>query len=280
MGAIFSTRNWLDEAGVTFSVTTGTMSRALTELQTPWGEGLARGAYSGSAILIFRVDLGAVRDICTLGLLGLNGRAQVQFFLGTTAGGDDILSSDGVMYEPHWGFPFGAACWVHPSAGAPWAARYLMIRVDVFDGPTYVDMRRLWVGGGLILPDGVDSGWELNFEDGSYSERTDEGGVSVDERQRWRKLAASRVLLTETEAVGGTAGTTPGLFSQLATVGKSREIVVAVRAYPDTNEESYRRRYFNTIYGQLTSWQPLRSRKGNRFGVARFEVTEAPLPPL
>lgn len=282
MGAIISTRNWLDEPGVTFALDSGTMSRPLSELQLPWGGGLARGSYSGSAVLIFRVDLGAVRQICTLGLVGMNGQTSAIFLLGSSAHGNDILDSEygSVAYSPDWGFPFGAGVWVHPAAGTPWSARHLKVRVDILGGPTYVDMRRLWVGGGLILPDGVDTGWEVGFEDGSYSERTDEGGVSVDERQRWRKLSAARTLLTEQEAIGGGSGLPPGLFSQLATVGRSKEIVAATRARYGTADDDFRLRYFNTVYGQLTNWQPLQSRRGQRFGVGRFEVTEAPMPPL
>lgn len=276
MGAIISTRNWLDEAGVSFAVDVGTMARPLTELQIPWGGGLAR---CSGTVLIFRVDLGATRDICTLGLIGLNGRAEVQYYLGAAAHGDDVLATV-VEYETHWGFPFGGAAWVHAPAGSHWQARHLKIRVDIYDGPSVIDMRRLWVGGGLILSAGVDTGWEVTFEDGSYSERTDEGGVSVDERQRWRKISCARSLLTRAEAVGAGSGSEPGLFAQLATVGRSREIVVSPRANSGTSDADYMERYFATVYGQLTSWQPLRSRNGQRFGVGRFEVTEAPMPAL
>lgn len=279
MGAIISTNNWLDEAGVTLTPYSTTMTRPLSELTTPWGDGLARGHVGGVAVIIFDIDLLAARSIITLGMLGMQGTANTQFFLSNVSAGGTDVASLSIDYESEWGFPFGPACWIHATAGTAWSARYLRVRVDVFEGsPTWVDARRLWIGGGLILTEGLDTGWQVDFKDGSPSDRTPDGAINVSERQRWRRLTGGRTRLTDAQAIGGASGATPGLFSQLARVGRSREIVAAVRSYPDSADE--RLRYFNTVYGQLVGWQPLRSKRGNKYGIDGFEIEEVPMQAL
>jgi hypothetical protein len=275
MGAIISTTNFADSATITANA--GTFSRPLTELQKPWGRGLCRGDFAGMAVVIYDVDLGATRDIVTCGVVGFQGTGEVRFFLSQASDFSTTVAEEIVTYNSAWGFRFGPGAWFHSPSATPWQARYVRVRVDVFEGsPTWVDQRRLWIGGGLILPAGVSAGWSVEMIDGSASERTSDGGVYVDERTRWRRLSAGRARMSEAEAIGSTLVT--GLWSELNSVGRSGEIVAAVRANPGT--DLHKRRYFQTVYGQLVGWSPLDDARGGAFRLDRFAVEEAPMFPL
>ncbi len=277
MGAILSNVNYADSADATITENTGTFLTPLSQLQVPWGRGLCRAHDGPYPRCIFDVDLGDVKSIVTLGLKGMQGHCEVRYQLSAFADFSVMVANTVVEYESAWGFPYGAGCWLHP-AGAAWEARYLRVRVDVFEGidPSWVDMRRLWVGGGIILSDGVAAGWEVDpAVDGSPTDRSPDGDVYADARARWRRLRAGRTLMTRATAVGGTV---PGLAAAIASIGHSRECVVAVRANDGGDNDLAR--FYETVHGQLASWAPLRSQKGDRIGLEHLMVEEVPMEPL
>lgn len=272
--AILSSINWADDPGVTFSVIAGTEMLPLEQLQRRWGEGLARGDLGGIAVFWFEVDLGVERPIVTLGLKGMNGNCEVRYALYNGAGGtSEVMDYTIVEYLDDWAFPFGAACWLH-CPGVAWSARYVRIRVDITaSGATWVDMRRLWIGGGTIISGGVDRAFEIDFVDLSPSERTPRGGVSADEEAIWRKVRFSAT--NRTEAILFDAGGA-GLWQQLVRAGRSREIVVAIR----TNAATDFACYVDTVHAQLIEWAPLIHSAGNRRGIRSMLFEEVPLVAL
>lgn len=276
MGAIISTQNWADDAGATLSVITGTMTRPISEAQKPWGRGLARGAYGGTSIVVVRVDLGVARNIICLGAKGLNGTENDGVFRlsNVSAGGSELLDTssegDGMYYTDDWGLPFGNALWwVAPSSAI--YARYveMMLRSEV-GTLSYLDLRRLWVGGGMIIPEGFDSGWSLDFVDSTKTDRSDTGGVFTLPGSRRRKLSATLTNRDES-IVTASEASWPRI-----TIGGSAEVVIAPRA----NENDSRSRYLQTIHGQLTGWSPIRYGRSGLIDMETFTTEEAPMPAL
>lgn len=275
MAAPFTTTNWIDEPGVTFTPVIGTMSRPYSELTKPWGRGLARGTYGGIATIVFDVDLGQDRTILTLGALGINGEHGTQFRLTSDGGAaGDVLATTSVGYMDGWGFPFGPACWLHAPGGVPWFARYVRVRIDV-SGATWVDLRRLWVGNGVAITGGVNRQFSIDLVDGSASERTARGGVFTDQEGRWRRIKFAATNRTDTTMLG--AGANEGLWPRLVHAGRSREAVIAVRTNELTDGSQDQARYLQTVLGQVTEWTPLLSTSGNRWGIESITVEEAPM---
>lgn len=281
MAAPFTTVNWIDAPGVTFTPVIGTMSRDLDELAIAWGDGLARGTYAGVPTIVFDVDLGLDRRIMTLGIAGMNGTCSVQFRLTSDGGADgDVLATTAVEYQDEWGYPFGPACWLHAPGGVPWEARYLRVRIDITSGvgATWVDARRLWVGDGVLIPEGVDRQFSLDFVDGTPSERSPRGRVAVDEEARWRKVkyAVTR-RSTETLLFSGAGA---GLWPLLASVGRAREVVIGIRANEPFDSYTDQARYVQTVLGQVVEWTPLVSSAGELWGIDSMTVEEAPMQAL
>lgn len=276
MATIISATNFADAAGVTFSVLTGTMSLPLTQLQRPFGDGLARGATSGFPVLIFEVDLGQERDIISLGLLGMNGEgAGVQFGLFNGAGGtSQVLPYTLVEWFQAWRMPFSPACWLHATT-APWRARYVRIRIDIYEVsgslPAFVDMRRLWVGGGALVSGGVSRRWFLDFADASQVDRAPRGGAYGDQQARWRRARFGLQRQGAETMIGdGALDGAGGVWTELAAAGKAQEIVVAPRAH----ETSDQLRYWQTLLGVATEWSPLVNDSGEIYGLESAAVEE------
>ncbi|MFO1495155.1 MAG: hypothetical protein U1F26_10910 [Lysobacterales bacterium] len=276
MATIISATNFADAAGVTFSVLTGTMSLPLTQLQRPFGDGLARGATSGFPVLIFEVDLGQERDIISLGLLGMNGEgAGVQFALFNGAGGTSpVLPYTLVEWFEAWRMPFSPACWLHATT-APWRARYVRIRIDIYEVsgslPAFVDMRRLWVGGGALVAGGVSRRWTLDFVDASQVDRAPRGGAYGEQQARWRRARFGLQRQGAETMIGdGALDGAGGVWTELAAAGKAQEIVVAPRAH----ETSDQLRYWQTLLGVATEWSPLVNDSGEIYGLESAAVEE------
>lgn len=287
MGAIISHLNLADSATITNH--TGTVIRALSQMQTPFLRGLYRSTGAGSgpglSTVVFDVDLGSVKSIKTIGAIGLNadedsgGDAQMLVSLSAvSSGGDEVLSGGEGNWDSEWGVPFGQACWLHADA-EPWSARYVRISLAVSRPASefYVDCRRLWIGDGLFVSEGLDNEWTLEVLDASEVSITQRGGFFAREFERRRRLAGG----LSARAVGdilGTSSASIGMLNSLAYAGKSREVVVTPRSNADTGEK--RARYLQTVYGAFSGWSAARDRAGNIFSLESFAVDEIPYPAL
>lgn len=277
--AIISSRNWLDEPGVTITSLLGTWERPLSEIKKPWGRGLARAVNLGVGRAGFRIDLGEERQIVTIGAIGCSStfyELQVRMS-GTSPGGTEVLNDVTSSYSPDWNLPFGAHAWLHRSGLSAWAGRYLDVYISQFDFDGPIDIRRLWIGGGTIVAGGVQRPWDLDFVDGSLTERTARGGVFVDSLGRWRRIRCSVQRRSQLTMTGGSSAL--GVHGELLRAGRDREIVVIPRINDGTGE-ALRRRYLQTIYGQLTEWTPAEFVAGNLVSIESFVVEEAPMPAL
>lgn len=287
MGAIISHINLADSATITNQ--TGTIIRALSQMQTPFLRGLYRSTGSGSgpglSTVIFDVDLGAVKSIKTIGAIGLNadaasgGLVQMTVNLSlVSASGDEVLSGGAGEWRDEWGVPFGQSCWLH-AATAAYAARYVRIRLDVSrpSGTFYVDVRRLWIGDGLFFSEGLDSKWALSVIDGSPATFTPRGGFFSNHLERRRRMRGGLTVREINEILGSSSGA-PGMINALAYAGKSKEVVVTPRSNSDSSE--MRLRHMQTVYGAFTDWSPSVEIAGNLFSNDSFAVDEIPYPAL
>lgn len=262
MGAILSHENYLDSATLTVIVG-NTMARAIGGVKTPYARGMARTntQSGGQASLVVDIDLGSVKDILTLGAIGLNASsdAALTWYLSTaaSAGGTEIATLTG-SWKKSWLLPFSQNAWVHAEGVTPWQARYIRLSITV-DRPVseeWLDVRRLWVGGGEVLADGIDREWRVDQIDATQSERTGRGGIYVDPQQRWRRLSGSITNASADEMLGDPSGT-PGAWGVLQTVGLASEVVITPRANAGTNSNNHRDRHLQTIYGVLAQTSPL-----------------------
>ena len=277
MGAILTIGNLADSA--TLTTTTGTMLRALTELQIPWARGLARGPsnYSfGSTALVIRADLGSAKDFSCVGLVGLNdATAGFNLLLSNTAFGNidrgtDQAGNDGLNGETH-----GNSLWCVNSSG--YYARYVQIEVSVDSLPAglrYVDARRLFIGNmdstaatTITFSDGVDFDWSLTHVDLSTAEETPRGGVFTSPQGTFRRLQFGVSGMTATEA--------EDLRTWIAAARRTTECVVTLREEDTDILQSNR-----TIYGRLVDWSPIVHTGGDTYACDSIVVHETPYPAL
>lgn len=279
MGAIISHINHLDSA--TLTVVSGSpMGRPISDVKTKYARGMARTntQSGGSATLVVDIDLGAIKDIITLGVIGMNSTldAGVQWYMSTGAGGSgtEIATIGGGWYSS-WLLPFSQNAWNHIAGISPWQARYIRLTVQCTRpaGEEWLDLRRVWVGGGQVLADGIDRDWRIDAIDATQSERTGRGGIYVDPQQRWRRLSGTITNASADEIVGDPSGT-PGAWNVLQTVGLASEVVITPRA----NLGNERDRHIQTVYGVLSQTPPLVA-NGAPYST-EFAVEEIPAIPL
>lgn len=286
MGAIISHINYADSATITNSI--GTVIRALSGMQTPFLRGLARSTGSGTppgiVTIVFDVDLGAAKSITTIGCIGLNadeasgGDAGMLVDLSLTgAGNDEVLSAGQGTWDTEWMLETGQACWLHCDT-TPWSARYVRIRLDVSRpaGAGYIDVRRLWIGGGVFIDVGFDDGWTLSVIDGSETTTTQRGGFFAQEYEKRRQLQAAITARSSGEIIG--SANTYGIFGTLARVGRTKEVVVTPRSNYEGSQ--LRDRFVQTIYGTISEWSPIRDNAGTIWGLESLTVDELPYPAL
>lgn len=288
MGAIISHINLADSA--TFTNSIGTVLRSLDGMKTPFLRGLYRSTGSGSgpglSTVQFDVDLGEPKSISTIGAIGLNAsdevtgyEAQMLVSLSLTgAGNNEVLNGAEGNWRSEWGLPWGQACWLH-AEDAPWSARYVRIRLDV-DRPAgtfYVDCRRLWIGDGIFLSEGIDSEWQMAILDNSETNTTKRGGFFAAEYDRRRRLSGAITGRTIAEIMG-TSDAAIGAFHALAAAGRSREVVVTPRSNADVADK--RARHAQTVYGTFSELSPAIDNNGNIFSLESFAVDEIAYPAL
>jgi len=286
VGGIISHINHADSATITNSI--GTVIMSLDNMKTPFLRGLTRSTGSGSApglsTIQFDVDLGSAKSISTVGCIGLNaheasgGDAQMLVSLSlVSSGGNEVLSAGEGSWDTEWMLDTGQACWLHADT-APWSARYVRIRLDVSRpaGTFYVDVRRLWIGGGVFLDVGFDDGWQLSVIDVSEATTTQSGGFFAREYERRKQLKAA-ITARDTDDIIG-ASNDYGVFGTLMRVGRTSEVVVTPRSNYDTSLK--RTRYVQTVYGTISEWSPIRDNSGSIWGLESFTVDELPYPAL
>lgn len=275
MGATLAIVNLADSA--TLSTTTGTMLRALTELQLPWARGLARGPvnYSfGQTTLVLRADLGSSLNFSCVGLVGLNNvvcNFSAKFSdtaFDSTDKGTGSAVNGGLSGEIH-----GNALWYIGNH----RARYIQLQVTAIglaDGFRHVDARRLLIMQNessatdtVTLSDGVDFDWSLTHVDLSTAEETPRGGVFTSPQGTYRRLVFGITGMTSTEA--------ESLRGWLAAARRKSECVVSIRDEGAVALQSDR-----TIYGRLVDWSPIEHSGGDYYKCESITVHETPYPAL
>lgn len=277
MGARFARVNLADTA--TLTTTSGTMLRALTELQKPWARGLARGPENGSGIspatLVIRADLGTSYQLSFVGLVGLNDAAATAdlAFSNVSAGASDAgtgsASNSGTNGTTH-----GNALWWRDSLVT---ARYVEISVSVFGLPSgfrHVDARRLLImratdeGTHYVqLSDGVDFDWSVETVDLSSSTTTARGGIFVSSQGSYRRVTYGVTGMTAAEAAS--------LGRWLSLCRGKEEVAISLRDYGEVDQQSD-----ETIYGRLLEWSPIQHTGGDTYACERIVVQEVPYPAL
>lgn len=256
--------------------TTVTGLLSIEEAKKSWGKGLAR---LNARDFYIDLDLGANRRIVCCGIRGLNGNyCEAVFAFSTSSAGATDQGEETVEYgnssatvAQDWLDTFGTAVWW---GGAAKTARYVRVTIRMSNSTatdTWTDIRRLWIGNGYSVPEGVDAGWSLDFVDGSLSDRSPQGAVFASQGVTWRRI---RVGLTNRDASGLLAtwtGSTGPLWVFLAKTGRGAEVVVMPR------DDSP---YLETVHGQTVDWSPLVMLPGAMVSFEGATFEEIPLEPL
>lgn len=207
-----------------------------------WSSGAVVG---GLATVVVTVDLGAgvglnllQRPLC-FGALGVNckrlpGGPDIQ--IGCTVEG----SPNGVSWTPIGSFtdsdrleilPGGIVGYFPPSLNY----RYYRLTFMWTTQDAFAQIGRLWVGNGLLLPDGCDSGWSISPIDPGRLDLSYGGQAYADRRVIGRRLRMSFGTLTSDLAYGfgdtqtGAAGNNP-CFQELQIVcGTTGELIMLPR---------------------------------------------------
>jgi len=280
VGAILAIGNLADSA--TLSTTSGTMLRALSQLQIPWARGLARGPsnyVSDSTSLVIRADLGSSKNVSAVGIVGLNDSAEVatgSLLMSNTAFGNSEVGSYSMQNDALNGATHGNSLWYVAAK----AFRYLQIEVAIAylpSGQRYIDARRLLVMSNgaaagmdattVTLSDGVDFDWSLTHVDLSSAEETPRGGVFTSPQGTYRRLQFAVTGMTSDEA--------ESLRLWIAAARRTTECVVSLRDEDTAILQSNR-----TIYGRLVEWAPIVHTGGDTYACDSIVVHETPYPAL
>lgn len=280
MGSMISAKNWLDDPATTIALFGGgTILRPLAELKMPFGAGLAR--VSNSAFVGLDIDLGSARKIVTVGALGFSTHViSATVFLGTTQGANNVASSVGINYSADWGYPLNTAAWMHAPSSAAWEARWVRI---LLYGDTVFDIRRLWIGAGMITSRAADREPLVLPVDRSTVERLPRGGVHRDPSGQWKRLTCGFSNRPDSEILGLGYDPAPGgIMGEVLRAGLSNEIVVAPRLYNTElpNGDHHRYRYWMTTYGQVAEMPQVAHHNAGRSSIPTLTIEEAPMPAL
>ena len=280
MGATFAIGNLADTA--TLTTTSGTMLRALSQLQVAWARGLARGPVnyvSDSTSLVIRADLGAAKNVSAIGLVGVNDSTEIAtgvVLMSNTALGSSEVGSYTMQCDSLAGATHGNSLWYVAQKNF----RYLQIEVEIPylpDGLRHIDARRLLImsnGAGtgtdattVTLSDGVDFDWSLTNVDLSTAEETPRGGVFTSTQGTYRRLQFGVSGMTATEA--------ENLRAWIAAARRTTECIISLRDEDTAILQSNR-----TIYGRLVDWSPIVHTGGDTYACSSITVHETPHPAL
>lgn len=279
MAGVVSLINWFDGAA---SITcSATETLGLAEAQKPWGAGLARIA---DREFYIDIDLGAIRNIVATGVRGLNGNCfQAVFsFSSLEAGGTDqgtesaSYGASDAAVPNDWVDTFGTALWW---TGEPKFARYIRIEISGVDSvtdDTWTDIRRIWIGSGVSFTEGVDAMWQMDFVDGSLTDRSQQGAVFVTPGVTWRRVRLGLTNRHELAMFGVHDGSASPLWVLLAKAGRGAEVVVAPRG----RGPEWSWYYGQVIHGQLVEWSPLTFQPASLVSMEAATFEEVPLLPL
>ena len=242
---------------------------------------VARSTDDANASTKFDIDLGAAYSVRTVALVNhnLSSVAQVKVTGGTTAGASDVYDSD---WQDAYSLTFGAdgiewesdGWW--PGAGAdeytasPWTffcpmadvktARYWRVEIDdTTNADGYVQVGRVWIGGGLNPRYGASYGLQHGWEDLSQVDETISGALSSWIRRRRRTARFSLDFL-------------PTQDSQLGYELTRRQGVAGEVLYlPDVSDWQECQRY--GMLGRMRMLSPLEARFPQMYGMP-FEIVE------
>lgn len=279
MGAIVSSPNWADSGTITVQSGVGQLL-PIGNAQKAWCKGLAR---MNASEFYIDVNLGALRRIVCVGLRGLNGNyADATISFSAVAAGGSELGTEFVYYGDSgpnvgndWQDTFGTALWW---TGAPKFARYVRIALIMESTPsndTWTDIRRVWVGGGFEVAEGVDAGWTLDFVDGSTADRSPNGAVFAYPGATWRRMKVALTLRPESQLAAVKTANVGPMWVVLAKIGRGSEVVVAPRSMDAGGWY-----YLGVLHGQLTEWSPLAFLPGSLASMESATFEEIPIEPL
>lgn len=277
MGATLAISNLADSA--TLTTTSGTMLRALSQMQIAWARGLARGPsnYSaGATTLTLRIDLGSAKQWSALGLIGVNAAySGGSASFSNTAFGNTDRGTASLENLLAGGNSHGNSLWYVNSTFV--TCRYIQIYIEVFNLPSglqHVDIRRLFVASAdgsasttAVFSDGVDFDWSLTHVDLSSVDVTPRGGVFTSPQGTYRELRFGISGMTAAEALN--------LRTWIATARRTTECVISMR--DDTTADAQAK---NTIYGRLVDWAPIQHDGGDYYSCDSITVHETPYPAL
>lgn len=286
MPGFFSHINHADTATLSainpYTGTAATMLRPLTELQIALAKGLMRGPINGTgsipASLEIRADLGSIKPVHCVGLIGCNGATTIVGVVqlsnvspgaGEVGGGSVEWSADvgaGTESASLWWFPDVLTI----------QARYVSITATVYalpSGKRHVDARRLWIGAGGATVLGYDSGWSVTPEDPSVDTQTPKGGVFLGNDVPSRILTFSMLGRAEEEIRTATINENDydSIERTILAVGKRKEIVA--NPYYSADVRDYQR---NVVYGRFTGWGATTHSAARIFGIPDITVKEIP----
>lgn len=273
-GALFSFENFADSA--TLSSTTGIVaSLPLSNLKD---RRIALKARTTNILSGFNInaDLLSPKKVRILGLIGANVTKSVDAGINVvvTASNTGFGVAPLILDESFFvndRFPYG----INPSlfaiinSGQGVTARYWELTYFWNTvGFNYYEAGRLWVGDGILLPDGVENDWSQTIKDPSTISRSRGQQVYADVKQRYRKLNFSLGSLSKKIVFGDPdVSPMPLHFQQMfLTAGVTGEVLVIPRCGNNSVDEN---QFINrtAAYGVFSEEHTVRKEPGDNYSV-------------
>jgi hypothetical protein len=242
---------------------------------------VARSTDDANASTKFDLDLGTAYSVRTVALVNhnLSAAAQVKVTGGTSGGASDVYDSgwhdayalvfgaDGIEWESDGWWPgagddeYIASPWTVFCPMADWkTARYWRVEIDdTANADGYVQIGRVWIGGGLSPQYNASFGLQHGWEDLSQADETISGALAAWVRRRRRTVRLALDWL-------------PAADEALAyELTRKQGVVGEVLYLPDPGDWQASQRY--GMLGRLRALSPLEARVTLLAG-GTFEIVE------
>lgn len=277
-GALFSFDNYADSATIT---STSSIEPALPLLNLK-DRRIALKCRTVNKLTAFniRVDFGAFKQIKLISLLGFN-MTSTGFFLSSfscsitassTGFGVAPFSynqpSVGIIDRPPIGMPVNFFHAVNGGAGA--TGRYWELNFTFGNFDSYYQAGRLWMGDGILIPEGVDNEWAQTIRDPSEITRSRGQQVYANGKAKYRQTSVRLSPVTRDVMFGEVPplaiSMERNIQEMLFIAGRTGEVIVIPRIGDGSNVEN---QFVNRtgMYGVFSDEPTIRKLAGDNYSV-------------
>jgi len=290
-GGIFSYTNLVDLATTTLAAGTGVTYQASLPLSNLKDHRVSNKARTTNTTnhMKFTLDFGTSQQIKCIALMGMN---FAQNFVADTAPAlNAVVIVAGYSNVSPTGFEVGTEVvqysdWspraippivaYSPNNGAGFNVRYVNIETYwlLDTGVTYYEAGRLWVGNAIVLPGGVEEGWQQTIKDNSSIVRSRGGQIYSDIRARYRSLRIEASLLSQAQAIGDYSNLQLNFQEMFLNAGNNSEVLVIPRSGANSSFADNQLNSRLASYGVFTQEPVITNLPGNNYKV-QMEIADS-----